>query len=324
MQALDLTTEALETELLLRYMRPNMPNLAAALEVVTGIDRAVIDRALASGRWQWVHTPSQHGLAFVTIERGENFSHWYPSPRDRVVDPAEAFELFSARGIVPEEWLASRSRRFVAGQRGNAPASIVGAVAMAADAQGVAECERLAREFAARMAPWIPGQVANVTWRVESVDFWFLSGAPFSKALSPKRILGPDSLIEGLTLALRGEDQGRPWLGDRGGLEAPSPDASILDTLDTRAPARIRPSLAALVRTHALWKRRESEDASVIIGPFGGAQGTARVRSLQSPLVPLIHILLLGYVPVMLARRSVHLFACFVPKQETRRSEIRL
>jgi hypothetical protein len=75
-------------------------------------------------------------------------------------DPRAAWETLAVRGLIPNDWVDTRDRRFRAPDAPaidlSHPPTVAGAIAIASDVAGVLRAEALAREVAARFAPWFP------------------------------------------------------------------------------------------------------------------------------------------------------------------------
>jgi hypothetical protein len=153
--------------LLIGGQRPARPRLAEAIEVVGGFDRAVIDAALATSGWRW--TSDQHAIAldYVVRRPGEiPTSLRAQAGRDRLRDPREAWEMLAGRGVIPEEWVGTKARRFPQGHFASAPPTLEGVVSIASDPEGVIDAEGLALEFAARMRPWGAPKNPTPVWTI--------------------------------------------------------------------------------------------------------------------------------------------------------------
>lgn len=106
-----------------------------------------------------------------------------PTRRDEALDDArdlaattgaEAWETLAARERVPMAWVGDDTRRFVAlaDALDASPASPDDALVFAADVDGVARAEDLARELLSRMRVFGLPQPSRVAWRVVDPAFW--------------------------------------------------------------------------------------------------------------------------------------------------------
>ena len=186
-------------ELAARVFRPARPRFAEALSVVTALPPA---EALAA--WE------------RTIElRAQNKridDVWVRRPRG-LRDPAEAWELLAARGVIPRAWVerdpgrrrarceclvcaihtrpSVRARcpacRGVGGavSDGAAPPTVRGCLTLASDPDGVERAEALARELSVRLGARCAGDPA-ITWWVIAAPWTFpgdhTAGGPLSRA----------------------------------------------------------------------------------------------------------------------------------------------
>jgi hypothetical protein len=131
-----------------RILRPDRPQLHAAVGCVVGWDEA------QAARWR------DAALEMLPLEhlglRG-------------ILDAREAWEAMAARGLIPMEWVGAAERGFLASRATREepwPPGVRFAVTLASDPQGIATAEVLAREVAARLAPWGLASPARVVWRV--------------------------------------------------------------------------------------------------------------------------------------------------------------
>lgn len=123
--------------------------------------------------------------------------------RDAVLDvddPAEAWEMLAARGLVPSEWLGDSDRVFAEDERPPAlaersfndqptraavlryldegprlcdvPPTVIAACSLACDITGVSTAERVAREAVRRLAEWGAPQPTRVCWRIVDPEEW--------------------------------------------------------------------------------------------------------------------------------------------------------
>lgn len=154
-------------------LRPSRPRLAEALSVATGIAVDTVREALASPTWDWMQRNHQSGISWdVTDPSGRAFPQWAPSAQ-RWTPPA-LWESLATRGLLPDRWVDDRSRRFHGG--GRAPATVTEAVLLAADAEGIALAEALAREAVLRLRPWFDREPPRtLRWRLLDWTL-FLSG----------------------------------------------------------------------------------------------------------------------------------------------------
>jgi hypothetical protein len=158
-------------------LRPSRPRLAEALSVATGVALDTVREALASPTWDWMQRNHQSGISWdATDPSGRSFPQWAPSAQ-RWTPPA-LWESLATRGLIPDRWVDDRSRRFHGG--GRAPATVTEAVLLAADAEGVALAEALAREAVLRRAPWFEREPPRTRrWRRARARFaWPSSDGP--------------------------------------------------------------------------------------------------------------------------------------------------
>ena len=117
--------------LLFGGLRPARPRLADVLEAVSGIDRAVVDAALASARWRWTLDATTMALDYVAPGPGDRPTSWHAKAgRDRLRDSREAWEMLAGRGVIPEDWVGTTARRFESGMYAAAPPSMQGVLSI--------------------------------------------------------------------------------------------------------------------------------------------------------------------------------------------------
>ncbi len=150
----------------LALLHPARPRLAEAIAVATGLPDELVREAVASPTWDWLQHNHQHGLSWTTA----NAAPQWASSRVRW-NPPSLWEALATRGLIPDAWVDHPGRRFHGGGRWP---SITEAVLLAADPDGVALAESLARETAERLAPWLHRVPRAVRWRLLDWRF-FLS-----------------------------------------------------------------------------------------------------------------------------------------------------
>lgn len=109
---------------------------------------------------------------------------------------SEAWESLSSRGLIPSAWIDDPARRFHRGGLGGPeawPQNIESCVHLAADVPGVERCELLAREAAARLAPWGIAPITSVVWRVDAVEGAYPASRPLEFVLRALRALPFDA-----------------------------------------------------------------------------------------------------------------------------------
>jgi hypothetical protein len=296
-----------------RFMRPRFMKLADALEVVTSIDRTDLEAALASARWNWLCTPQQNGIEYTARSAdGSMGSHWLRSPRDRVVDPCEAFELLASRGVIPDDWVGSSARRFASGARAVAPASLRGVVAMAAAVDSVLECERLAKELVTRLAPFGVKSAGAVVWRVDREG---VSGTVVPSVASVEGGVPGGAALEAVVEAAALRD----WV-EPGGLTQKSPrvrpnKAAELFLERVQSQGYFDPRYVAnALRAHQSWIARQRSGSFATVLERSGLEDTLvpkriALSSLLNPFEPLLLIFARGFAVADVARKSVHLVA---------------
>lgn len=303
-------------DLALSFLRPKRPRLADALEVVTGIDRSLIDEAL-SCKWTVRFDKHHCSLEWATRdEKGARGSRVEKAPKDRVRDPREAWELLAGRGVIPDDWVGSNARRFARGQYASAPPTLAGVVAIASDPEGVVEVERLAREVAGRLTDWGVGRGARVVWHVDEPLKWITSGQQSERyARTEVALPGGDVMHELMTAvgysvpAAQVVRRGRAGVVRRGvtlGEEATrflaintdaraKPLAHMLDANNAWIAARMAHREVRMLKPRAI-----APDDIVRMVP---------ASELPDPFEPLIMLHLRGYVLVELTRKSIQLYA---------------
>lgn len=151
--------------------RPARPRLAAALGVATGIPDDLVREALAAPAWRWHVARNHSGLAWrATGHDGAACERWAPGARRRPATPRALWEALATRGVIPDAWVSGDAKRFYGGGLG--PPTMEAAVALAADPEGIAICEDLAREAARRLAPWLERRTPR------RVRWWMLDAIP--------------------------------------------------------------------------------------------------------------------------------------------------
>ncbi len=168
-----------------RWLRPDRPKLADALAAVTTAPREVWAECLLTepGPWRLLATAAgievhwgDRGAWGLSDAPGEVSVRWsedgspglYPWT---IRDPGEAWEALAARGLIPAAWVDDPARRFIDGPGArdvlaSQPTDVLAAVALAADAGGIARAEALAVELTARLAVWGSPRPRRVAWRV--------------------------------------------------------------------------------------------------------------------------------------------------------------
>lgn len=305
--------EAFARTLATRFLRPQFPQLLAALEVVTGIDRETLERAMQGVRWQWHCDKNRNGIEYTLRKPNGSFDpHWVKSPRDRVVDPVEAMELLAGRGIIPDNWIGSMDRRFAAGARGVAPPSLRGVVAIASNVSAVLECERLAKELFARLAPFGATKSPRIVWRVDGTA---ISGGSGISAVNVGEGGVPggalmESAIEAAEL--------RNWVvrTRMGGVEKFRPNTAVteFEKLAQNFGSYDQRYVSNSIRAYQSWVARSSAGAVALVVEDSPIADERMVRSipvseLLNPFEPLLLIFARGFALAEVSRKSVHLLA---------------
>lgn len=140
-------------------------------------------------QWLWLNATR---IVFATIDGNLCASPfgggaWFPVVSS---DPSEAFEILTARGVLPDEWAGDVRRAFIARYKIELgfcdspnttstttavltphPATIPALVAWASlGAAAILRAEELARETVLRLRPWGAPQTERVVWRVGGRD----------------------------------------------------------------------------------------------------------------------------------------------------------
>jgi hypothetical protein len=296
-------------------LRPRRPRLADALEVVTSIDRAIIDEALTC-KWSVRFDKHHCSLHWVSREGSAPVARVEKAPKDRVRDPREAWEQLAARGVIPDDWVGSNARRFARGQYASAPPTLAGVIAIASDPEGILEVERLGREVAGRLTDWGVGRGARVVWHVDEPLTWITSGQQSERyARTEVAIPGGDVMHELMTAvgysvpAAQVVRRGRAGVVRRG---------ATLGEEATRflslAPDPHAKPLAHMLDANQAWMAARAADREVRMLKPGAVAGEDVVRmvsasELPDPFEPLIMLHLRGYVLVELTRKSIQLYA---------------
>lgn len=307
------------------FLRPPRPRLADALEVVTAIDRAKIDSALASGRWSVAIDKDRCEL--VWSERkpdGTRQSYFERAPKDRIRDTREAWEALGGRGVIPEEWVGSRSRRFARGQYAAAPHTLAGVIAIASDPEGIVEAERLAREVANRLISWGVGHSPRLVWWVGGKPEWITHGRPEERVGREQVALpGGGALHELLaTIGYSVPSPAATQVRGRAVVRRESRRGLAAETFAARVhdPTNATP-VANLLDAHEAWQLARNENRAVKLSLPGATEGewvvrTMRAAELPDPFEPLFLLLLRGYALLELSRRSAPLFADATLREE--------
>ncbi|MFO0557455.1 MAG: hypothetical protein U0269_05500 [Polyangiales bacterium] len=310
-------------DLALSFLRPRRPRLADALEVVTGIERALIDQALAH-RWSVRFDKHHCSLHWVSRDaRGAPLARVEMAPKDRVRDPREAWELLAGRGVIPDDWVGTNARRFARGQYASAPPTLAGVVAIASDPEGVLEVERLAREVAGRLTDWGVGRGARVVWHVDEPLTWITSGQQTERySRTEVAIPGGDVMHELMTAvgysvpAAQVVRRGRAGVVRRGATLGEEATRFLSLTNDARAKP-----LAHMLDANQAWMAARSANREVRMLVPGAVASEDVVRmvpasELPDPFEPLIMLHRRGYVLVELTRKSIQLYAACVLEGE--------
>ncbi len=295
-------------------LRPPQPQLAAAIEVVTGIDRAIIDAALAS-EWKLLFFKHHAQLEWVDRDaRGARYSRVDKAPSDRLRDPLEAWEMLAGRGLIPDDWVGSNARRFARGQRAAAPASLAGAIALASDPEGVLEAERLAREIAGRLIDWGVGRAPRVVWHVDEPLHWISSGES-SERYGRSQLAMPGGQVMQELMATIGYSVPSAQFSRNGRRLLRSGTLCKAAQEFTRlAPREDLKPIANLLDAHEEWVAARRAGRAVRIARPGGIAGefvehSTTADELPDPFEPLFMLLARGYVLIELTRRSIQLYA---------------
>ncbi|MBL8682545.1 MAG: hypothetical protein JNK05_25480 [Myxococcales bacterium] len=300
------------------FLRPRRPKLADALEVVTSIDRDKIDRALAAPQWRAEIAKDRCELVWSERKHDGTLQSFFErGPKDRVRDTREAWEALGARGVIPEEWVGSQSRRFARGQYASAPYTLAGVIAVASDPEGILEAERLAREVANRLIAWGVGHAPRLVWWVDGKPEWITHGRPEERVGREQVALPGGGALHELLAAI--------------GYSVPPPAAtsvrgrSVVRRENVRGPAastfeslvvdpnKARP-VTNLLDAYDAWVSARYDNRRVKLSLPGAGEGewvvrTVRADELPDPFEPLFLLLLRGYALLELTRRSAPLFA---------------
>lgn len=298
------------------FLRPKRPRLADALEVVTGVDRAFIDEALAR---KWSVRFNKHHCFVEWIERDESGKprpRVEMGPKDRVRDPREAWEMLAGRGVIPDDWVGGSARRFSRGQFAAAPPTLAGVVAIAADPEGVLEAERLAREVAGRLTDWGVGRGARVVWHVDEPLTWITSGQQAERyARTEVAIPGGDVMHELMTAV--GYSVPAPFVAGRGRnrvvRSGPSLGEEAMTFLKATSDSRAKP-LAHMLDAQRAWVNARAANRVVRMLKPGAIADHDVVQmvsasELPDPFEPLVLLHTRGYVLIELTRKSIQLYA---------------
>lgn len=287
-------------------LRPDRAKLAAVMAALFDVDEEAMREVMrASGlvaRWtddrvvlQW-HAGSAPAMEETAVcEVNGRVAHAATS-----MSAEEAWELFSARGFVPVEWLGAESRSFRAHiEQGIAravntnvrrwrataaptkapskgadpsspsPLSLRACVTMAADCDGAIAAEVLVREVLERLQPWGVRKQQRICWRIVDASRW----------RTERQSYWSDSLRDTI--------------------------ASVLEGLPYQLPAGYRPtdpppkpawwSLAAAESELArLWDELASNGVARGMGKNGAV--VRDFRTLPNPYEPLLAIWSTGFV----------------------------
>lgn len=295
-------------------LRPPQPRLADAIEVVTGIERAIIDAALVS-RWKLSFFKHHAQLEWVDRDaRGVPYARIDKAPSDRLRDPLEAWEMLAGRGLIPDDWVGSSARRFARGQRAAAPASLAGAIVIASDAEGVLESERLAREVAARLFDWGVGRAPRVVWHVDEPLHWISSGES-SERYGRSQLAMPGGQVMQELMATIGYSVPSAQFSRNGRrlLRSGTLCKSAQEFARLAPRADFKP-IANLLDAHEEWVEARRAGRMVRIARPGAIAGEfvehrTTADELPDPFEPLFMLLARGYVLIELTRRSIQLYA---------------
>lgn len=300
-----------------RFLRPDHPRLADAMEVATGFDRALIDEALASS-WEVEFTRHHAMLTWIARDaRGAPSARYERAPKDRIRDPIEAWEMLVGRGVLPDDWMGTNARRFALGANGVAPASMLGVIAIASNPDGILEAERLAREVAGRLVDWGVGRAPRVVWHVDVGVHWIRnSGSPERTSRTDLALPGGDVLHELLGAVGYAVPQPSFRRGRRGapteidGVTAPAA-RRLLELLRSAGTAK---PLVNLLDAHFAWQRARNANVLVRVARPDPETGTMVLREmgaseLPDPFEPLLLLIERGYLLLELTRRSIQLYA---------------
>jgi hypothetical protein len=269
-------------------LRPARPHLAEALAVATGIALDTVRAALASPTWDWRQLNHQRGLLWTTAtpttNGGVSYPQWAPSPARWSVP--QLWEALATRGLIPDAWIDDPTRRFHGGCR--TPGTLTEAVLLAADAEGIAVAEALARETVQRLAPWLeraPSRTVRwrlLDWSLFLSDRWrdHLVDGPGGGAIGA--LMAAAVAAAGVEMTYR-----RPSLTAAGVEVAESPNvfreltesvASIVSAADqwTTAPDPFAPLLTLWARGYGLFETRPA--LTLLLPTFEGHGPPTRVR----------------------------------------------
>ncbi len=232
---------------------------------------------------------------------------------------AEAWESMAARGLIPFDWVPHATRRFVAHAPGAAcapqayPPTRAACVAFASDARNLLAAEELARELAARLAPWGVRAPPSVVWVTAG---WLLPLSLRASGFAPLL-----DALHGLGEAWATPRVGRYALRDRSKARVAAREASARERRERWAAVRDGPHAhpaavisADLARALALWEFARDEHLHVSrLATFPRrlpqALAGVRVASLPSPFEPLVALYELGYGLGPVTPEALHLVA---------------
>lgn len=196
--------------------------------------------------------------------------------------PGAAWGALAAKGVIPAAWVRAPRRWFEGpeGQVQRYPATVDACVAIGADPIGVESVERLALEFAGRLAAAGAGTADKLRWRV---------GGQLTDDPLARRPLEPTGLLHGMLLGVHEnadttvwEPGGPAWVMHDGVPRRVWPGRG--DFTDGAVYGRITREISASELWHsaALYGYRFGDDARSI-------------KDLSDPFEPLFEIWLLGY-----------------------------
>jgi hypothetical protein len=157
-----------------KLAKPSAPNATRALSIAMGLGEDEVQRFIERCRtWRFLEGS---GAVSAVLPSGER-ARLEPSKK-RVKRADELWELFAARSVIPMEF--TEVPRFTSDRKRakTAPSSMKMAVAIARNPSLVTQVDALAREFAARAAPFGVSAIERVLWLEGPIDI--LAGSGFA------------------------------------------------------------------------------------------------------------------------------------------------
>jgi hypothetical protein len=207
---------------------PERPRLVEALEIAYGWSRHDAEAAAANAReseWgdgtlQHVRFPSAPADRHPDMSPGERLQEFERRHREavahlsRAIDPDVAWERLVPASLreAPDRWFfgetiqgsppdGSETVRTAWGLKAlhRSPPTLAAVLAVAGDPEGFVEAEALAREVAARLAPWGASPATRILWHIDAPPalMSYRGSPPFRTRLSEALDLSLEDLARG-------------------------------------------------------------------------------------------------------------------------------